>query len=304
MRSFNPLTLDDSNVTTDVPETDHDEWASGEIYAEGDVVQKSTAHGVWESLADGNEGNDPELTDDRVSETPSWFYLGKTNPWLIVDEYVNTQTEAADSMTYEVTPGEIVDGIALFMVEAQTVSVTMTDPVEGIVYESEHEMVDYEVDDFYEYFFEPIRNITSLVLTDLPPYPNATITITFEDDGGTVKCGTLLIGLQTYVGATRWGPRLGRQSFSRKDRNSFGQISLKKGETARRIELDLFIANGSVDYVDRFFARIDGVKTVFIGDDVDAGFNSLNLYGFSRDFQIVVPGPSVSECSVEIEEFI
>lgn len=304
MKIITPITLDAGNTTTTVPETDHPEWSGVTTYAAEESVQITDEHETWSSVADGNTGNNPKTTDDRMSDTPKWRYLGKTNAWKMFDEFINTQTENQDEIIVEIEPGEVTDGINLFYVDAQIVIITGNDPVEGEVYSSEYDMLDYEVDDFYEYFYQPVRVIRTLVDLQFPPYPDAVITVNIQNPGGTAKCGAVVLGLQCDIGQTRWAPKLGRISFSKKERDIFGRMYLNKGESARRIELDLLIPSRNVDTVDYELSRIDGVGAAFIGDDVDAGFNSMNIYGFCRDFSMVIPGPEVSECVIEIESFI
>jgi hypothetical protein len=51
--------------------------------------------------------------------------------------------------------------------------------------------------------------------------------------------------------------------------------------------------------------ELDAIAAAYICDDVGAGFEeALNVYGFFRDFDIVIPGPAQSECVIEIEGFI
>ncbi len=51
------------------------EWSAAHIYAEADVVRKELE--LYESVADGNIGNDPETT--TLIESPKWIALGKIN---------------------------------------------------------------------------------------------------------------------------------------------------------------------------------------------------------------------------------
>jgi len=305
MKAIIPILLTDVNTTTDVPETDNPEWAIGTTYAAGDTVMIAAQHEEWESVAGGNVGNDPNTTDDRVSESPSWIYLGATNPWkMLSDEFVNSQTVTTDEIVVEITPGEIIDACAIFNIEAETVTIVMTDPVEGEVYRKVHSAIDMEVDDYYDYYFKPVRYIKTIVDLDLPPYPDAVTTITISYSGETVKAGAVVVGKLMSLGKTVWGPKIGRLSFSKTDRDEYGRVEFTKRPSAREVELDIIIENEFVDEVDSILSEMDAVGVAFIGDDVDYGITSMNGYGFFTDFSIVVPGPAVSECSITFEGFI
>ena len=307
MRIIPPIALNDTNVTTSVAENDYAEWSAAATYATGDNVMIVSEHGTWRSAADANTGNDPLTTDNRVVQTGfKWVYLGKTNPWKMFDDrFVMSQTVAAEEITVHITPGRICDGLALFNVDAEEVTITIDDPAEGEVYTRTLSMVDDSCDDFYEYFFLPVRPIRTLVDIDLPPYPDAVITIIISAPGGTAKCGAVVIGSLIFIGITKFSPRIGHLSFGKKDRDDYGQAELIPGDTARRLEISISIKNDYVAYADYQLRLLDSVGAAFICDDVSAGFaDCMNIYGFFRDFSTVIPGPLRSECSIEIEEFI
>lgn len=305
MKIINPITLNESNVSTSVAENDHDEWSAAETYATGDNVMIVSVHGTWRSAIDANTANDPILTDNRVLTTGySWVYLGKTNPWKMFDDrFVTSQTQDADEILVTITPGQICDGLMLCGVDAQEVIVTMTDPVEGEVYSATYSMIDDSCDDFYEYFFSPVRPIRTLVDMSIPPYPDAVIAIRVSEPGGTAKCGAVVTGSLIYVGITRWSPRIGHLSFGKKDRDNYGQVELIPGDNARRIEISITVKNDYVTYVDYQLRQLDSVGAAFICDDVGDGLDLMNIYGFFRDFSTVIPGKLRSECVIEIEEF-
>lgn len=305
MKTISPITLNDTNVTTNVPETDYPEWAIGTTYAVGYTVQISSEHGTWENQVADNIGNDPMTTDDRVSDDPKWLYLGKTNPWKMFDDvFVNDQTQTADEIVVQIVPGDVVDGLGVFEVDGQSVTAVVTDPIDGEVYNNTKSLLDIEVEDFYEYFFSPVRSIRSAVFLDLPPYPDATIKVRITDTGGTAKGGAVVAGTSIDIGKLRWGPSIGRISNSKRNKDDYGRVTLVPRKGARRIDLDLIIKNDSVVYSEYQLGLLDGIGAAFIGDDKDIGFEFLNIYGFFNDFRVVVPGLKISECAIEIEGFI
>lgn len=305
MRAILPIDLNDTNTVTNVPETDNPEWVIGTTYPAGFTVMIAAQHEEWESVAAGNVGNDPMTTDDRVSDTPKWIYLGATNPYkMLGDRFVNSQTVLAEEIEVTVTLSDIADGVALFNLDAQTVTLTMTDPVEGEVYTKEHSLMDVEVDDYYDWFFKPPRQIKTVVDLDLPPYPDAELNIKISNPGDTAKCGALVLGQALFIGESMWAPKVGMLTTSKISRDDFGRVELIPGYSAKEIEIDVFIENDFVDDVYDKLSSLDAIAAAFIGDDADAGFNSINAYGFFTDFSVVIPGPGGSGCSIKIEGFI
>jgi len=304
MKIIAPIEMTTGILTSNVAIDDYSEWASDTTYAEGDKVRVTSELGTWESLEGSNTGNDPMLTDNRVSETPKWLYLGMVNRWLMFDEYVGTQTENADSIEVEIDYDEILDTLTLQEVDAAQVQVVVNDPVEGVVYDETYELLDYSASDYYEYFFAPYEIQRNLTIMDLPPYSDATITITISETGATVKCGNCILGMQADIGYTQYGPRMGIIDYSKKQIDDFGRAFIKQGNFAKRATMDLWVENGSVDYVFKTLVGARSTPTVFVGDPRDGGFQALTIFGFYRDFEITIPGPAISTCTLEVEGFI
>jgi len=310
MRVVKPVIIDEADLTSNVAIDDFTEWASGTTYAEGDKVRISSELGTWESLENSNTGSNPMTTDNRVSESPSWLYLGRVNRWKMFDEYLQSQTENAEEIDVTIAAQQISDSLVLMEVEAFEVEVTVTHAVEGIVYNETYAMADYLVDDYYEYFFEPYLEFSDLKVVDmmsdlaLPPYDEVDIRVQIREDGATVKCGKLVLGYGFDIGQTKYGPRLSIIDYSKKITDEFGRTYMSVGAFARRSQIDLHVKNDRVDWLYRRLADLRAQPLVWIGDPRDGGFSSMSVYGFYRDFEIIIPGPAMSSCSLEIEGMI
>jgi len=119
-------------------------WAQvGEVYSEHDlvtswalgaIVQVAATHQVYESLAAANLGN-------PVTDTTKWQPRGYTNRWKMFDTRNDTQTLNADAIIIDLTPAQIANGLYIAGMEADSVTVTVTDPVEGVVYSVTSSMI-------------------------------------------------------------------------------------------------------------------------------------------------------------------
>jgi len=119
-----------------------------------------------------------------------------------------------------------------------------------------------------------------------------------------VGVGNCVIGRERFIGMTKWGAEVGMSDWSRRATDSFGNTYLKPGNWAKNNRLDLHVENSQVDVVFSALVSLRGMPTVFIGDNRDVGFNALTVWGAIADFRIVIPGPSVSACSLEIQGLI
>ena len=285
-------------TSSTVPETDFAEYAAGTTYAAGDKVIETASgvHKIYESLVGGNVGNHPPT--DVLAAVPKWLEIGATNRWAVFDSKVGSQTSKATSMSYTLAPG-MFDSIALLNMDATGVSIVMTDPVDGEVYNEAIDLISTaNVIDGYTYCFEPILRKTDLVSLNLPPYSTATVVITITNTGGTAKCGAIILGMKATIGTTLRSGSVGITDYSVKTVDAFGNYTIVKRANAKRGSYDVQILNVLVDEVFRILTEQCSTAVVWIGVD---GYTSTYSYGFYRDFSIVIAGVLRSDCSIEIE---
>lgn len=284
-------------ISSSVPETDYPEWAAGTAYTAGQRVIVADERKCYEALA--------STTGEQPRDTPlAWLDLGATNRWRALDQKVGTTTAATGSITYTFAPG-IVNGVALLnMGNALTARIKMTDAVEGVVYDKTIDLYDpSNVTDLWAYFFEDIRLRTTSVVIDLPTYRNPTVEITLTGPSGdTVSIGSLVLGkLHDYGYGVREGAATGIQSFSRKERDEFGNFAIAPRGFAKRATWSLVLNNSEIDVFQERMTALSDTPAVYIGDP---RFASTVVYGFYRDFNVVIPYPNHSECSLEIEGLV
>jgi hypothetical protein len=294
MRLIRPTNITDAMlISCDVPETDYSPYAAGTTYAEGDTVMVIADHRVYESLQSGNLGHTP------VSSPEWWLDISATNRWQMFDAVVGSQTEQAESFSVTLAPG-LVDSLALLDLDATTVTVTLTDPVEGQVYS---ETIDLSMQSYinnaWDYFFEPIILDDTVVLLGLPPYGAAQIEITISNPGDTAKLGTLIVGPQKDLGLTRYQPSIGIVDYSKKEVDAFGNYVVVKRAFSKKMSTQMMIENTYVDFLHRTLAEYRATPVCWVG--ADAGFSSMVIYGFYKSFDILIEGPETSTCNLEVE---
>ena len=156
--------------------------------------------------------------------------------------------------------------------------------------------------DWYSYFFEPFVQLGEVVLTDLPPYSNAEITMTLES-GGNVAIGEMIAGTVYALGEEEMdqGATIGIIDYSRKDTdNETGKTTFTRRAFSKRMSGQFLLNNGQLNAVQRILADIRAVPSVFIGSEA-ADYAPLIVYGFYRDFSIDIAYPTKSWCRIEVE---
>jgi hypothetical protein len=299
MNMIRPTTITDAMlVSSDVPETDYDEYDAGTTYAEDDYVMETASgvHKVYQSLQGANTGH-------ALTDTLWWLEISPTNRWKVFDTKVQTQTSQAASMEYVLEPG-LFDAVALLNLEATSVQIVIDDPVEGEVYnETTNLVTTIPYSDWYLYFFEPSIRDTDIVKTDMcaigtPPFTNAQITITITNTAGNAECGGIVLGMQAYIGAMAYGAEAGNIDYSVKSADDFGNYTITERSYSKRMNCPLEIRNLVVDESKRLLDQYRATPMVFVGHE---DYTMFIIYGFIKNYSIVMAHPAFSRCDLEIE---
>lgn len=296
MKFIRPVSIDDSRfISGTVPEDDYAAWSSGTTYAAGDRVISTATHRIYESVQASNLNHSP------VTDTGTWWLdIAPTNRWALFDRSVGSLTTAAAPWSVTIAPGAI-DSLALLDVaDAGSARIVMIDAGSVTVYDQTYSMAESSsLTDWLAYFSDPIVPRSTLIVTDLPLYANAELTVTF-DGSADVGVGTLAVGTLIDIGATRYGASVGIVDYSRKEADAFGVVSVTERAYAKKIEADCLVDNTRLDYVASVLASVRATPCVWIGDDASR-YTSLLAYGFYRDWGLNIAYPAHSEFNISIE---
>lgn len=295
MRIIRPVAITDAIlISSTVAEVDHAAYNAGTTYTIGQRVIVTTGdHSIYESLQNANTGNAP------ATSLTWWLKISATNRWKAFDSKIADQVSNTTSINYVFAPATGIDAISLLNMDATSINITITDPTDGEVYNVTTDLVSTEnVIDGYTYCFEPILQRTDIALFDIPPYPAASISITVTYAGSTAKLGEIVIGKATRLGFTEYNPSISIIDYSRKEADTFGNYVVVQRTYSKRMSCSLFLDNGYVDEVVRQLSLYRATPLVWVGAD---DFSSLIVYGFYRSFDVTIPYPTQSACSLEIE---
>lgn len=297
LKFLKPVTITTAMLISSTrAETDHSAWASGTTYAAADRCISTTTHRIYASVQGSNTNHNP-TTDDGTW----WIDVGPTNRWAMFDQTVGSITSQATPLTVVLDPG-IISALALLDVDATSVTVSMLDaPAGASVYSATYDMTDTAVLlDWYMYFFEPITPRTTLIVDDLPPYSTGRLTVSIAA-ATTAECGTLAVGDLVTVGDVQYGVKLGIIDYSRKETDDYGITSVVERAYAKRLDCEVVIPNTVLDYVAKSLAAVRASPVVWIVAD---GYDSLIVYGWSRDWGISIAYPYHSVGNLTIEGLV
>lgn len=295
MYLIRPLTIDSSNLTSNVALDDGGEYSSTATYALGDVViDTATTYHAYESLADSNTGN-------ALTDSASWLDHGAVNRLAMFDQVVGTVTENS-SIDVTIAGTSVLNGLALFNLDAQSVQVTVTNASGTLYDETVSLRSTFGITDWYAWFTQEISYKSDMVLTDLPPNSGTNVRVQITSTSGSVSCGTMVLGKLRSLGTGPfYGLRGGITDYSRKTTDDFGNATLVERPYAKRISYNTMVPNGDIDGVFNALTDVRATPSVWIGV-TDYGMTS--TYGWPRDWGITISYPTQSLLSLEIEGLI
>lgn len=294
-------------IYTDVPEADYPEWVSGTTYtALTSYVIRTTAttHKVYQCLVTHTTAATPE--DNLTGATPKWLEVGPTNRWGMFDRKVGTVTTRASSMTYLLKPGRA-NSLGLLGVDAGSVEVSLIANGETVYVASIDLNSGNAVGDWYQYFYEPIYQVDAVAITNLldaalmaiPAYGDGVLCVRFLADTGNVTCGVLALGLYAELGTTLYDPTIGIVDYSRKAVDAFGNYDILERTYSKRMSAMLKVDSTAVDNTARLLTQYRATPVVWVG--ADNLYSSMIVYGFCKDWEETIKGPTHSTCTIQIE---
>lgn len=300
MKLIPPITINDSNLTSsNVPETDYTAWNSGTTYAIGDKVIRttSTTHRIYESLRNSNTNNTPE--DNLTGTTPYWLDIAPTNKYAMFDGLVGTATTQANNITVTIAAGKI-DSVALLDLTAASVRIVATSVLGGgTVYDKTSSLIlGTGSTGWYSYFTSDLVRRNNFLATDIPSFTDLIVTIYILDPFANVSCGVCVLGKYKDLGYTQTKFTASIIDYSRKDVDAFGNFTITKRRFSKRFTGNVFLPPGNSDTVVRTLTDVRSTAIVWIGDD---NFDSTFIYGYYREFEVMVEYDHISWCNITIE---
>lgn len=289
------VTTDAILTSSNILENEYSTWVSGTSYAASARVIYQ--HKIYERVIAGAGTTPPDI--DQVN----WLYISYTNRWRMFDNVISNTSSRVGGITFTLTPSQSVDSLILLNVNAASVRVVMNDSVSGVVYDKTVILSGNDsVTDYYSYFFNSVsEKKTTATFLDIPSYPTATITVTISSGSALAEVGEVVYGMKTIVGRTNYNTAIGIKSFSRKEVDEFGNVTVVKRRNSKYCEYDIDIDNYKLSEIQRFFSDIDSVPCVFIGNE---SMDELVVYGFYSEFKATIAFPTVSKCSLRVEGLI
>ena len=293
-----PFSITDGVLTSsNIPETDYTEYNPATPYTIGEVVMvtDSGVHKVYEALASSTGAYPPSYT---TGVSPKWLDIGSTNRWRMFNGNTSTYTtNPSGDIVVIFAIDQVVNSLTLFGLSGLSVSIQVTDVIEGVIYDKTIPLVDNSsVSSWYEYHFDEVTAKSDLTLLDIPNYSNTTMTITIA--GNATTCSLLVMGSQKKLGCTDYGTGIGIVDYSIKQTDDFGNFYIQQRKFSKRVDYNVTVETPSISDIQRTLAGYRSTPIIWIGNP---DYEETIVYGYYRDFSIVISNFSISDCSIEVE---
>jgi len=286
-----------------------------ELFTDGDMSSDSFTKGTgWtydstdeEYDCDGSQTEDSQLYQD-ISVTEDSKYIikftvknyssGSIRP--VVGGAEGTAVSADGSYTEIITAGA--STVCGLMADSDFVG--SVDDL-SLMRVSNDETTEIQLDesytpDYWYYFFADFTYREDLVWS-YSLYHNAKLRIEISPQSGEAKCGMVAIGKAVELGSTMYDISTGIIDYSQKSTDSLGRTYLAQGNYAKRVSLTGWLRNENLDIVMQALADVRGTPIIFDANNDDCDYQALIVYGFIKDFEIIIPGPNVSKLEITVE---
>src|SRR5690606_10812643 len=195
--------------------------------------------------------------------------------------------------------GKKINALAFFDVDAGSVRVRAVDPTKGIIFEKEVAPVSTEgIDNWWSWFFAPVELIKDFIISDIPATSFGTIQVTLTRTGAPVSIGELVVGTEFEIGRALFGSEVGITDYSVKEQDQYGNWFIVERGFSKRAEFDISVNARDTGMIQRKLAQYRAKPLVWIGS---AELEATVIYGYYKDFSIVISGPVVSDEAISVE---
>lgn len=288
-------TTDDILTFSNIVEDEYPTWVTGQAYLSTNRVIYN--HKIYEAIVDVTSTTPPDLDQSK------WLFIDDTNRYRMFNNIVSDKSSRMGGIHFTLTPNQVVTGISLIGISATYVRVVVTDPVLGVIFDETKTLMDISnILSYFDYFYSPLSSAqSSVAFLNLPTAPTGYIDVYIDSGDNVVEVSEVIYGNYTLVGRTNYGTAIGIKSFSRKETDEFGNVTVIKRRNSKYCDYDVDIENVRLSEVQKFFSEIDSVPCLFVGNE---DLEETIVYGFYSDFKATISYPQISKCTLKVEGLV
>lgn len=261
---------------------EHANWSSAITYAVGANVLYGNY--IWKNSFTSNLNNKPS------EESPYWVKFDVSNYYSLIDTQSKTTTDIVGDDLIATFDLGYIDTLAIGYYTAQTLKIENLDSSGNVLLTQEiTQSVSEDVFDYYDYIYAPYSTSTDKAKYFTIIRAGTQIRVSFlRGIFPGASCGFLVGGTAIDMGRTVEGVKLGWNSFSLRNTDEFGIMSITK-----RADQDLIDFETSVNTINLMSLRRKAKQykdeiVAFIVDDTESSlFENIVTLGVMQEMQPV-----------------
>ena len=308
MNVVKPITIRAAQLTSSTvpyPDTGETAWSSAAVaYAVGATVSY-TVDGLIRKFEckTAHTSNATNFPVPYPNETANWLDLGAVNRYNMFHLERNTQTVANSPYVFEITPGDRFGALGFGGVEADSIRVEVYNGATQI-YDTTRDMIDRSVASWYDFFYQPLRQVRSAAFFDLPVSTTYKAKVTMTKASGQVKCGLFVAGMPLEIGDTEYRAGARILNFSEISRDVFGEAKITKRRSIPKTVQNVIIKKERLNAVIEIFNDLNAEVALWSGlsNPLDAFFDGLFIIGFYKDIDFSIDNAAEASAGIELEQ--
>lgn len=286
-------------LSSNVPDDDYSEWSPSDTYTSTPGETPPVVRVGVDIYALQKESS---LNENPAQFPDVWGHVGVINRWRMFDPLrgADIRTTNPGSIVVTVKPGERVNSLALFGLQATEVLVELFDDNDNLIYsELQQTFSKKGIKNWADYFRGRFSRVTRLSFLTMPSNTDGYLRITITNGGSQVGVGKLAIGNTRELGCAMFGLNARRKNHSVQDRDAFGGLFLVPRRTVKTINYTVKLPSQNLDFVDVTLSQFYGRPTVYIGS---GRWSFSMIYGILIDANPSLDGNTESTFTMQVEE--
>lgn len=305
MNVITPITVRAAQLTSSTltyPDAGETAWSGATTYALGDTVSYELSGLIhkFESLQGSNLNHTPEAFPN---ENAYWTDLGAVNRYNMFQLERNTQSVGASPLTVEITPSERFGAVGVGNVVTDSVRCEVYDGATQI-FDETADMIDRSIVGWYDYFYQPFRQIENYLFTDLPILSTGKLKLTFTKASGNVEVGFVVMGMPFNIGDTEIKAEAESLNFSEITRDEFGEAKLTPRRDIPKTTQTVLVEKDKLNQSRAILTDLNAEVALWFGlsDPLLDYFDTLFIIGLYKNKRIQLAGPNHALLSLELEQ--
>lgn len=289
-------TLDLSDVTSSLPETEADAYSATATYNIGDEVIYS--HVVYGCLIDGTSGRRPDMFSNRFQAPQYWQAKGPTNAFAALDGVLSVATKnPAGDISFTITNFADIAGVGVFDALGATAKAEFYSASDALLTTQVVNLLGFNLNSYYDWLFtQPGAGNTNYIFRGFPVSAvKAVVTI----EGDATQLGEIVVIEKGYnIGDALYGTTIRVASRSIYEDDEFGVPRYVKRPSRVNATFEIYGERVFIDALWGSLRRLSGDRVVY---EAQQGRSVTTGLGIVRDISVPIDMPAGYIFSLETE---